>query len=132
MRIDSDALTDLVRSFNRRVLNPVMLHLAGRKYWYAAVLRHVGRRTGRHYATPVVAIPMPNGFIVPLPYGTAVDWLRNVQAAGKAVIIAKGRSYDICDPAIIDSAAASALLPSRGHRVFEIFGIETFLKVRAV
>jgi hypothetical protein len=37
---------DTVRVFNKRVLNPVMLLVAGRKYWYAGVIEHTGRRSG--------------------------------------------------------------------------------------
>lgn len=36
-------LRDAVRSFNKHVLNPAMLHLAGRKHSYASVIRHRGR-----------------------------------------------------------------------------------------
>jgi hypothetical protein len=49
------SVRDAVRVFNKYALNPVMMHLAGRKYWYAAVIRHVGRRSRQAYATPVVA-----------------------------------------------------------------------------
>jgi hypothetical protein len=35
-----------VRIFNKFVLNPGMVRLAGRKRWYAAVIIHTGRRTG--------------------------------------------------------------------------------------
>ena len=45
---------DVVRQFNKYVLNPVMLLLAGRPHFYAGVIRHVGRRSGKKYATPIV------------------------------------------------------------------------------
>ena len=57
-----------VRRVNKRFLNPLVLHLAGRRHWYAARLEHVGWRTGRRYATPVVAQPVHGGFAIPLPY----------------------------------------------------------------
>ena len=74
--MSNDTMTPLkkaVRVFNKHLLNPAMLHLAGRKHWYAAVIRHTGRRSGSHYATPVVADGVADGFILPLPYGTGVD-----------------------------------------------------------
>jgi hypothetical protein len=67
------SVRDAVRRFNNYLLNPAMMHLAGRKYWYAAVIRHTGRRSGRSYATPVVADRVGDAFILPLPYGTGVD-----------------------------------------------------------
>jgi hypothetical protein len=88
-------MRDAVRTFNKYVLNPVMLRMAGRKHWYAAVIRHAGRHSDKSYATPVVADPMTDGFILPLPYGTGVDWLRNVVAAGRATITVGGQTYDI-------------------------------------
>lgn len=123
-------IRDRVRKFNKYVLNPAMLQLAGRKHWYAAVIRHTGRRSGRRYATPVVAEPVADGFVVPLPYGTGVDWLRNLLAAGCAVVTVHGQTYDITDPEIIDAPAASLLLPSHRMKVFRRFNIDNFLKVR--
>ena len=74
-------ITNAMRVFNKHILNPAMMRLAGRKYWYASVIRHTGRSTGKEYATPVVADRVEDGFVVPLPYGTGVDWLQNVLAA---------------------------------------------------
>ena len=48
--MSNDTMTPLknaMRGFNKHVLNPVMLNRAGRKNWYAAVIRHTGRRSGR-------------------------------------------------------------------------------------
>ncbi len=118
---------DRVRVFNKHVLNPVMLRLAGRKYWYAAVIRHTGRRSGKSYATPVVADRVAQGFIVPLPYGTRVDWLPNVLAADKATIQVSGQTYDVVHPRVIDAATASPQLPSGHRRTFQRFGIENFM-----
>ncbi|MEO3756929.1 nitroreductase/quinone reductase family protein [Mycobacterium sp. B14F4] len=122
---------DKVRTFNKYVLNPAMMHLAGRRHWYASVIRHTGRRSGRHYATPVVADQVDDGFIIPLPYGTHVDWLRNVQASGEAVVTTNGRDYDVAEPQILDAQTASSQLPSGHARAFERFGVERFLKVSA-
>ncbi|WP_179956878.1 hypothetical protein [Amycolatopsis anabasis] len=77
-------LNNAMRASNECVLNPVMMRLAGRRHWYAAAIRHTGRRTGKEYATPVVAVRAGDGFIVPLPYGTGVNWLRDVLASGLA------------------------------------------------
>ena len=122
-------LRDAVRSFNKYFLNPAMLHLAGRKHWYAGVIRHSGRRSGRSYVTPVVADRVADGFIVPLPYGTAVDWLRNVRAAGAAILTVGGQTYDVVSPEIIDAAAALPQLSERRRRAFARFGIESYVKL---
>ncbi|HEX9177712.1 MAG TPA: hypothetical protein VF874_17100, partial [Mycobacterium sp.] len=45
---------DAVRQFNKAVLNPAMLRMAGSKHWYASVVHHLGRMSGKPYSTPVV------------------------------------------------------------------------------
>jgi deazaflavin-dependent oxidoreductase (nitroreductase family) len=121
---------DAVRAFNKYLLNPAMMQLAGRRHWYAAVIRHTGRRSGRNYATPVVADRVADGFILPLPYGTGVDWLRNVLAAGHATITVGGQTYDVAEPEIIDSASAAPQLSPRRRRAFQRFGIDSFVKLK--
>ncbi len=121
---------DAVRVFNKHVLNPAMLRLAGRRHWYASVIRHKGRRSGKAYATPVVADRVADGFVVPLPYGTRVDWLRNVQADGHATIRSDGSEYELVDPEILDAPTALPLVPARHRRSFERMRIENFLRLR--
>jgi deazaflavin-dependent oxidoreductase (nitroreductase family) len=121
---------DAVRSFNKFFVNPAMLHLAGRKHWYAGVIRHTGRCSGRSYVTPVVADRVADGFIVPLPYGTAVDWLRNVRAAGEATMTVGGQTYEVVSPEIINAAAALPQLSERRRRAFARLGIDRYVKVR--
>lgn len=65
-------------------------------------IHHTGRTSGRLRATPVVTERVTDGFITPLPYGTDVDWLRNVLAAGQAAITVGGRTFDVANPRIID------------------------------
>lgn len=119
-----------MRTFNKYVLNPAMMHLAGRKHWYAAVIRHTGRRSGKAYATPVVADRVTDGFILPLPYGTSVDWLRNVLVNGQATITVGGQTYGVTEPEVIGTEAAAPKLTPRRRRAFARFGIEDFLSVK--
>lgn len=123
-------IKNAVRSFNKHVLNPAMMHLAGRRHWYAAVIRHTGRRSGRHYATPVVADRVVDGFIVPLPYGTDVDWLRNVQASGAAAVSVGGHTFDVVEPEVIGAAIAGPQLSPGRRRAFQAVGIERFVQLK--
>ena len=120
---------DTVRVFNKHVLNPLMLVAAGRKYWYAGVIEHTGRRSGKKYATPVVIEEVSGGFVIPLPYGTHVDWLRNVQAMGRATIRVHGQAFNAAEPVIIDAPTAAGLLSPRRQREFGRFGIANYLKM---
>jgi deazaflavin-dependent oxidoreductase (nitroreductase family) len=127
--MNRERLLNQIRFFNRRVLNPMMLRSAGREGVYDAVVQHVGRASGKPYRTPVVATPIQGGFVIPLPYGTKVDWLRNIQAAGGAALTWNGRDYSITEPIVINAAAARALLPSARWWTYRLFGITHFLQV---
>ena len=119
---------DIVRVFSKRVGNPAMLPMSGRKHFYASVIEHTGRRSGKHYATPVVAERTADGFIVGLPYGTQVDWLRNAVAAGRATIRHGGQTYDVVGPQVIDAASATPLLSAKYRRRFGWLRIANYVK----
>ena len=118
-----------IRVFNKYVLNPVMGGRAGQRNSHAAALRHTGRKSGNQYSTPVAVEKVPDGFVIPLAYGTRVDWLQNVIAAGRATLTAEGETYEVTEPEVIDAASASALLSQKRRRDFERIGITDYLKV---
>lgn len=122
---------DGVRMFNKRLLNPLMLRLAGRKYWYASVIEHTGRHSGNRYRTPVVTQQTSDGFVIPLPYGVHVDWMRNVLSAGHATVKAHGRAYPVMQPQIISAEVAAPQLRPERRRTFDLFGIKHYLKVKS-
>jgi deazaflavin-dependent oxidoreductase (nitroreductase family) len=123
----------MIRQFNRAILNPIMLRLASRRAsTYPAVVRHVGRRTGRPYRTPVVAQPVPGGFLIPLPYGSDTDWCRNVRAAGHFSIERGGQTYVVENPTLIEADKALPLAPERSRRVWRRLRIRQFLGTRLV
>lgn len=126
------AILDVVRQLNKHVLNPAMIRLAGGKHGSAAVIEHTGRRSGKSYATPVVALRVADGFVIPLPYGTRVDWLRNVLAARRATIRVHRETYEVSQPEIIDTATAVSQLSASRRRTFGGFGIKNYLKVQPV
>jgi deazaflavin-dependent oxidoreductase (nitroreductase family) len=104
--------------------------LAGRKNSYAAAIGHTGRKSGRQYSTPVGADRVPDGFIIPLGYGTRVDWLQNVVAAGRATITAEGETHDVTEPQVIDALTALPMLTPKRRRTFERIGIQHYLVVK--
>jgi deazaflavin-dependent oxidoreductase (nitroreductase family) len=120
---------DLVRRTNRAVLNPAMLHLAGGKHWYAAVVRHVGRRSGRSYATPVLAERAGGRLYIPLPYGTHVDWLANVLAAGGCIVECKGERHRTTAPVVIPAAEAAPALRPRRRAAPGFYGVDAYLRL---
>lgn len=122
----------LIRTSNKYLLNPLMLRLAGKRFWYASVVEHTGRRSGKAYSTPVVADRVGEDIIIPLPYGTQVDWVRNVLTAGKATVVRKGETLAAQAPELIDSTQALPLLTRDRRRTFERVHIGHFLRMHVV
>jgi deazaflavin-dependent oxidoreductase (nitroreductase family) len=69
-----------------------------------SLVRHIGRKTGRVYETPLILARVPGGFVAELTYGPDVAWYRNIVAAGNCVIVFKGTEHhidriELCPPA---------------------------------
>jgi deazaflavin-dependent oxidoreductase (nitroreductase family) len=108
----SATLADRLARFNRRLPNRVIGAFAGRRLSPVALMVHQGRRSGRRYQTPVLPLPLHEGFLVSLPYGPERDWVRNVLAAGRCTLRRGGRRFELTDPRLLDAAAAAPLLPA--------------------
>ena len=118
-------------SFNKRILNPVMLKFAGSVSPFA-VIRHVGRRSGKPYKTPLIVMPAADGFVIALTYGPEVDWYRNLRAAGRATLVWRGREYAIAQPEPLDSQTGLLAFPAPFRLILRTLNrIEHFAKVRS-
>jgi deazaflavin-dependent oxidoreductase (nitroreductase family) len=99
-----------LRRVNRVFTNPLM----GAVAWIVppmAIVHHVGRKSGKHYRAPVVAFRTDKGFIIPMTYGTDVDWGRNLLAADGGEVEQMGRRYKLRKPRIVGSDSAYRHLP---------------------
>jgi deazaflavin-dependent oxidoreductase (nitroreductase family) len=95
---------------NRVFTNPLL----GTVAWFIpplAIVHHVGRKTGRRYRTPVVAIRSRGGFVIPLTYGRDVDWARNAVRAGGCELERLGRRIGLRKPRIVGLRAAESRFP---------------------
>ena len=59
-----------------------------------ALLTVTGRRSGLPRTTPIALAPHPKGWRLVAPFG-AVDWVRNLRAAGTAQITRTRRTVDV-------------------------------------
>ena len=116
-----------VGRFNRLVTNhlsrPVAGHLPG-----LGVVVHVGRRSGRHYRTPVNVFRRPGGYAIALTYGAGAQWTRNVLAAGNAEIATRGRAHRVTNPRIVRDVERTPV-PAPVRAILGALRVDEFLLV---
>ena len=120
-----------------KVLNPLIVKLAGRRHFHmAAQIRHAGRRSGRTYATPVSARRSGDMIVIALTFGNQSDWSRNVRSAGGASIRIEGEDYDVTQPQFMSRQEAKPLVRaafSPANRAgFRMLGIKQVMSLRVV
>ena len=113
-----------------RAMRPLAMRSAGKEGSNTSVVRHVGRRSGRTYETPVTAVRHDDGFLIALPYGERTDWLKNVVDKGSATIVTKGQAYEVDRPEVIPMAEATAYFRPKEQRLHRQFGVGSALQVR--
>jgi deazaflavin-dependent oxidoreductase (nitroreductase family) len=116
-----------VNRWQRRSVNPRQLATAGTVGARMSVVEHVGRRSGRAYATPVGATDVGGDLVVMLPYGSTADWVRNVRAAGGAVIRYDGRRVTVGAPQVVSVGEVAAGLSGGDRWAACVFGIREAL-----
>ncbi len=111
----------------RRWLNPLVVRagVAGARWSPIALVLHVGRRTRRRYATPLLVHRWGAHLVVPLTYGPAARWCLNVLAAGRCVVRLGGREVAAAEPSVIGLPD----LPPRARRLYRRIGITAFLRL---
>ena len=120
-----------VARFNRRVTNP-LLGMVSDRIWPLATLHHVGRSSGRRYRTPVFAFTTPRGVVVALTYGPQVQWLRNLESAGEARMVRRGRVLALSDPVRLRGSAGARLVPAPIRWGLRVMEVDEFVEVSAV
>ncbi len=89
-----------IARFNRRVANPVAVHLAGLLPGTGIVV-HVGRRSRNVYRTPVLVFRTKDGFRLALIYGRDSEWVKNALAHGAVRLITRRREYELSEPEVV-------------------------------
>ena len=113
-----------------RAMRPLALRSAGKEGSNTSVVRHVGRRSGRTFETPVVAVHHDDSFLIAMPYGKRTDWLKNVLDKGSAAIVTNGQVYEVDRPEVIPMADATSYFRPREQRIHRQFHVDTALQVR--
>jgi len=80
----------------RHTINPLAMRAARSGRGPFSIVRHVGRRSGAAYETPLILAEVPQGFVAELTYGDRVAWYRNLVAAGgRCEVLHRGTTYAI-------------------------------------
>jgi deazaflavin-dependent oxidoreductase (nitroreductase family) len=115
-----------MRRVNRAVTNPLL----GTVAWLVpplALVHHVGRKSGRPYRTPVVALRSHGGFVIPMTYGRDVDWAQNLLHAGGGELERLGRRVRLRRPRIVDLREAAPRLPALSRPFFQAANFPGFV-----
>lgn len=115
------------RDTTRRYSNQVFLKISGRRLRAYSIVKHVGRRSGRTYVNPVSAYPLGDGFVITILYGLGSQWVRNVLATGRLILVTRGREHALERPELIPGARALPAYPRWQRRMLTNRGIEHFL-----
>jgi deazaflavin-dependent oxidoreductase (nitroreductase family) len=94
MSAQPSPLKPMIR-FNKYIFNRFARTFAGSTPTFFAIIRHVGRRSGNAYETPIIVEPTQGGFVIALTYGPEVDWYRNIVAANGGTLRWHSRDYVI-------------------------------------
>jgi deazaflavin-dependent oxidoreductase (nitroreductase family) len=118
------------RGVAARHVNPVTRRVAGKLPAFG-ILTHVGRKSGRSYRTPVNVFRKGDDYYVFLTYGSDVQWLKNVLAAGSCSLETRGRVVELVEPEVItDPELRSAPFAVRFIER-RIAGVTQYLRMRA-
>jgi deazaflavin-dependent oxidoreductase (nitroreductase family) len=120
-----------------KMLNPLIVKLAGRRHFHmAAQIRHIGRRSGRTYTTPVSARRNGDMVVIALTFGNQSDWSRNVRSAGGGTIRIDGEDYDVTQPQVMSRQEAKPLVQAAfsptDRAGFRMLGIKQVMILRVV
>lgn len=88
-----------IRPFTTRVINPLTRHFAHRIPGFA-IISYRGRTSGKTYHTPMNVFRDGDSYVFALTYGSDVQWVKNVLAAGKADLRIGDSTIHLTDPEV--------------------------------
>jgi deazaflavin-dependent oxidoreductase (nitroreductase family) len=122
---------DRIRIFNKYVTNRLLRIFAYASRGPFAIIRHVGRRSGKLYETVIMVWPLGEGFVIALTYGPEVDWHRNIVAAGGGSVLWHKRVYAVGKPEPIDIDNALTAFPALFRAILRRQGVRNFVWVKS-
>jgi deazaflavin-dependent oxidoreductase (nitroreductase family) len=119
-----------IRYFNKYVLNKLLRWFVHLPFGPFALVKHVGRKSGKPYEATIMAFPINGGFMIALTYGPNVDWYQNVKAAGQCQLVFHNRTFAINHVEPMDAATALPLFPQPQKSILKSLGlVHDFVKM---
>jgi deazaflavin-dependent oxidoreductase (nitroreductase family) len=119
-----------MRYVAKHVINRLTIRNAGSAKSPFALLRHVGRRSGKAFETPIMVAPLGEDFVLALTYGPKVDWYRNLQATGKGTLIWHGKAYTIEKLEPLDRSIGLPAHHLHEQVILRILNVQHFVRVK--
>jgi deazaflavin-dependent oxidoreductase (nitroreductase family) len=117
-----------MRPFTTRIVNPVTRRIAGWAPWFGIIVCR-GRKSGREYRVPMNVFRQGDTFTFALTYGSDVNWVRNVMAAGECRLISRRRECRLVDPELVVDPARR-LVPQPVRTFLGLIRTTEFLRMR--
>jgi deazaflavin-dependent oxidoreductase (nitroreductase family) len=118
----------VIRPFTTHVFNPISRRFAR---WLPGfgILVYRGRKSGKEYRTPLNVFRHGEEWVFALTYGSDVQWVENVVAAGEATLEVRRRKIRLVDPRLVVDPARR-LMPPVVRQVLGLMRVSEFLRMR--
>jgi deazaflavin-dependent oxidoreductase (nitroreductase family) len=93
------------------------------------LLRYRGRRTGRQYNTPMNVFRQGDSYVFALTYGSDVQWVKNILAAGETTLRTRGRDLRLVQPELIVDPERR-LMPFPVRQFLGFMRVSEFMRMR--
>ena len=117
----------VIRPFTTHVFNPISRRFARWLPWFG-ILDYPGRKSGKAYRTPLNVFRHGDEWVFALTYGSDVQWVKNVLAAGEATLEKRRRRIRLVDPVLIVDAERR-LMPFPVRQVLGLMRVSEFLRM---
>ena len=93
------------------------------------VVVHRGRRSGTAYRTPINVFRRGDHYYFALTYGSDVDWVKNIVAAGDCLLQTRRRTVQLIEPEVFEDREL-AFLPLPARILERLNGVTEAMRMR--
>jgi deazaflavin-dependent oxidoreductase (nitroreductase family) len=117
-----------LRPFTTKVFNRFSRSFAGHLPGFG-ILGYRGRKSGVAYRTPMNVFRHGDTYVLALTYGSDVQWVKNVMAAGGCELTTRGRTIRLVEPSLfVDPDRREMPQPVRAF--LGLIGVTEFIRLR--